>query len=177
MTVAGCRIHYLRWAREPARPGERGLLFVHGGGAHSHWWSNIAPYFTRDFRVAAIDLSGMGDSGWRTHYNSELRAEEIRTVMAAAQLGERPFVNGPLNSGARSFLHRESSLVDRHSLKASTNCVTILRKSWSCGVNLKGAQGKSQPLRFAPLQARPFKANDLTLSLHDYRVCGVLRNV
>src|SRR5271156_4373088 len=50
-----------------------------GGGAHSHWWSYIAPYFTRDFRVAAIDLSGMG--GWRAHYNSELRAEEIRAVM------------------------------------------------------------------------------------------------
>jgi pimeloyl-ACP methyl ester carboxylesterase len=94
VTVAGCPIHYLIWAREPARPDERGLLFVHGGGAHSCWWSYIAPYFTRDFRVAAIDLSGMGDSGWRAHYNSELRAEEIRAVMAAAQLGERPFVIG-----------------------------------------------------------------------------------
>src|SRR4051794_20371725 len=86
VTVAGCRIHYLVWAREPARSGERGLLFVHGGGAHSHWWSYIAPYFTRDFRVAAIDLSGMGDSGWRAHYNSQLRAEEFRAVIAAAQL-------------------------------------------------------------------------------------------
>jgi pimeloyl-ACP methyl ester carboxylesterase len=36
----------------------------------------------------------MGDSGWRVHYNSELRAEEIRAVIAAAQLGERPFVIG-----------------------------------------------------------------------------------
>jgi pimeloyl-ACP methyl ester carboxylesterase len=36
----------------------------------------------------------MGDSGWRAHYNSELRAEEIRAVMTAAQLGERPFVIG-----------------------------------------------------------------------------------
>jgi len=94
VTVAGCRIHYLVWARESPQPSERGLLFVHGGGAHCHWWSYIAPYFTRDFRVAAIDLSGMGDSGWRAHYSSELRAEEIRAVMAAAQLGERSFVIG-----------------------------------------------------------------------------------
>jgi alpha-beta hydrolase superfamily lysophospholipase len=94
VTAAGCRIHYLVWAREPARPDVRGLLFVHGGGAHSYWWSYIAPYFTRDFRVAAIDLSGMGDSGWRAHYNSQLRAEEIRAVIAAAQLGEHPFVIG-----------------------------------------------------------------------------------
>ena len=43
VTVAGCRIHYLVWARAPVRPDERGLLF----GAHSHWWSYIAPYFTR----------------------------------------------------------------------------------------------------------------------------------
>jgi pimeloyl-ACP methyl ester carboxylesterase len=92
--VAGCRVHYLLWAREPARSGGRGLLFVHGGGAHSHWWSDIAPYFTRDFRVAAIDLSGMGDSGGRARYNSDLRASEIQTVIAAAQLGERPFIIG-----------------------------------------------------------------------------------
>jgi hypothetical protein len=32
LTVAGCRIHYLVWPREPARPDVRGLLFVHGGG-------------------------------------------------------------------------------------------------------------------------------------------------
>src|ERR1700757_1117975 len=94
VTVAGCPIHYLVWAHTPARLCQRGLLFVHGGGAHSHWWSYIAPYFTRDFRVAAIDLSGMGDSGWRAHYTSERRAEEIRAVIAAAQLGERPFVIG-----------------------------------------------------------------------------------
>lgn len=94
VTVAGCPIHYLRWERQSQRPGGRGLLFVHGGGAHSYWWSYIAPYFIRDFRVAAIDLSGMGDSGWRSQYSSALRAQEIRAVIADAELGDRPFVIG-----------------------------------------------------------------------------------
>ena len=93
VTVEDCPIHYLRWPAAPL-PGNRGLLFVHGGGAHANWWSFIAPYFARDFTVAAIDLSGMGDSGRRPAYSSELRAAEMRAVIADAGLGERPFVVG-----------------------------------------------------------------------------------
>src|SRR6266576_2975924 len=55
VSVEGCRIHYLRWGR----PGKPGLLFVHGGFAHAHWWDGIAPAFVSDYTVAAIDLSGM----------------------------------------------------------------------------------------------------------------------
>ena len=42
-----------------------GLLLVHGNAAHAYWWSFIAPLLARDYNVAAMDLSGMGDSGWR----------------------------------------------------------------------------------------------------------------
>jgi pimeloyl-ACP methyl ester carboxylesterase len=94
ISVAGCPIHYLLWPPREDCIGERGLLFVHGGGAHAHWWSFIAPYFTRGFRVAAIDLSGMGDSGRRESYTAELRAEEMRGVIADAGLGPNPFVIG-----------------------------------------------------------------------------------
>ncbi|HXZ00509.1 MAG TPA: alpha/beta hydrolase [Stellaceae bacterium] len=94
IAVAGCPIHYLLWPAKEERAGPRGLLFVHGGGAHAHWWSFIAPYFTRGFRVAAIDLSGMGDSGWRENYTAERRAQEMRAVIADAGLGPRPFVIG-----------------------------------------------------------------------------------
>ena len=59
--VEGARIHYLRWG-DRARPG---LLLVHGNAAHAYWWSFIAPFLSRDYNVAAMDLSGMGDSGWR----------------------------------------------------------------------------------------------------------------
>jgi len=33
--VAGAHIHYMAWG-EPGRPG---LVFVHGGAAHAHWWT------------------------------------------------------------------------------------------------------------------------------------------
>ncbi len=92
--VADCPIHYLLWAAEPATSIGRGLLFVHGGGAHANWWTFIAPYFMRHFCVAAIDLSGMGDSGRRETYGSDIRAAEMRAVIADAGLGERPFVIG-----------------------------------------------------------------------------------
>lgn len=74
--VGGCPIHYLRWG-DSAKPG---LLLVHGSGAHAHWWDFIAPYFTDHNCVAAIDLSGMGDSGHRQGYTSELFAAEVMAV-------------------------------------------------------------------------------------------------
>jgi len=92
--VDGCAINYLLWQGADAAANRRGILLVHGGGAHANWWTFIAPYFTRDFRVAAIDLSGMGDSGRRGNYTSELRAREMAAVIEAAKLGERPFVIG-----------------------------------------------------------------------------------
>jgi pimeloyl-ACP methyl ester carboxylesterase len=94
VTVDGCRIHYLLWAAEPKPLRGRGLLFVHGGGAHANWWTFIAPYFMRHYRVAAIDLPGMGDSGRRSAYSSDIRAAEMRAVIADSGLGERPFVIG-----------------------------------------------------------------------------------
>ena len=87
--VLDCPIHYLFWPVEPASSTDRGLLFVHGGGAHANWWSFIAPYFTRYFRVAAIDLSGMGDSGRRQSYGSDIRAAEMQDLDAILALLQR----------------------------------------------------------------------------------------
>ena len=101
--VEGCSIHYLLWqpAEEAADPA--GLLFVHGGGAHAHWWSHIAPFFRSGFRVAAIDLSGMGDSGTRPEYNATLRAEEIRAVIEDAGLGPKTYLVGHSFGGFMSM--------------------------------------------------------------------------
>jgi pimeloyl-ACP methyl ester carboxylesterase len=86
----GARIHYLAWG-ERDRPG---IVFVHGGAAHAHWWSFIAPLFAGEYRVAAIDLSGHGDSDRRSEYPRELWAGEVMAVAEDAGFGGPPVVIG-----------------------------------------------------------------------------------
>jgi pimeloyl-ACP methyl ester carboxylesterase len=88
--VGGCAIHYLAWGE----PGRRGLVFVHGGGAHAHWWTPLAATFAREFRVAAIDLSGHGDSGHRDVYELEQWTDEVVAVAGAAGMDGRPVIIG-----------------------------------------------------------------------------------
>lgn len=91
LAVEGCRIHYLCWG-ERGRPG---LVFVHGGAAHAHWWSFIAPLFEREYRVAAIDLSGHGDSGRRpAGYPRDTWAREMLAVAQDAGFDGPPIVIG-----------------------------------------------------------------------------------
>ncbi len=90
--VAGAKIRYSAWGE----PDRRGLLFVHGGRAHRNWWRPFAPFLAENRRVAALDLSGMGDSGWRKHYSLDLLVDEMFAVIEAAGLnrGGRPIVVG-----------------------------------------------------------------------------------
>ena len=82
--VTGCDIHYLRWNATSGGTNKPGLLLLHGGGAHANWWRAIAPLLATDFDIAAMDLSGMGDSGHRPEYNATIRAAEIDAVLTAA---------------------------------------------------------------------------------------------
>lgn len=90
VTVDGCDIHYLAWGR----PGRRGLVFVHGGGANAHWWTHVAASFADDFRVLAIDMSGHGDSGHRTEYSLEQWTDEVMAVASAGGVIGPPVVIG-----------------------------------------------------------------------------------
>jgi pimeloyl-ACP methyl ester carboxylesterase len=88
--VAGASIHYLAFGQ----PGRRGLVFVHGGGAHAHWWAPLAATFAHEYRVLAIDLSGHGDSGHRDVYDLEQWTDEVVAVAAAGGLRGRPVIIG-----------------------------------------------------------------------------------
>jgi pimeloyl-ACP methyl ester carboxylesterase len=90
VVVDSCPVHYLAWGE----PGRRGLVFVHGGGAHAHWWTHVAATFAAEFRVAALDLSGHGDSGHRDHYSPEQWADEVVAVAGAARIDGSPVVIG-----------------------------------------------------------------------------------
>ncbi len=91
VVVSGAGINYLLWGRDADLPG---LILVHGNGAHAHWWSFLAPFFLDDYRVVALDLSGMGDSDHRDAYTAELYAEEVMSVARDAGFGHDTIVIG-----------------------------------------------------------------------------------
>jgi alpha-beta hydrolase superfamily lysophospholipase len=80
--VEGCKIHYATWGEI----GKPGIVMIHGSNANLEWWRFVAPFLADQFRVAAIDLSGNGDSGWRDKYSGEIYAKEVRAVCDAAQV-------------------------------------------------------------------------------------------
>lgn len=93
IAVEGVDIELLTWGEI----GKPGLLLLHGNGAHADWWAFTAPMLAKDYRVAAISWSGMGNSGWRQTYTGEIFAKEIFAAVEAAQLeadGQRPLIIG-----------------------------------------------------------------------------------
>lgn len=94
----GTVLHYLSWnAHETRKPG---LLFAHGFRAHARWWSFIAPFFVERYRVAALDFSGMGDSGGRSEYTDENYSRDLLAVIAHARF-DRPTIMGHSFGGGR----------------------------------------------------------------------------
>ena len=88
--VDECDVAYRVWGEAGKAP----LLLIHGMNAHSHWWDFIAPQLLDEYRVVAMDLTGMGDSDYRYGYDAETYAAEIAAVCDAAELGEDVLVVG-----------------------------------------------------------------------------------
>lgn len=99
VTVEGAGIEVLAWG-ERGRPG---ILLVHGNWAHARWWGPVAPLLAKDYRVAALSLSGMGGSDWRDHYAHATRNAELAAAIEIAGLrdgGRAPIVVGHSLGGA-----------------------------------------------------------------------------
>ena len=90
VTVEGTDIHYLEWGQR----GLPGLVFVHGGAAHAHWWSYLAPFFAERWHAVALDLSGHGDSGRRSDYSHHVWAHEVLSVAEDMRFPGPPVVVG-----------------------------------------------------------------------------------
>ncbi len=98
--VDECDVHFVTWGE----PGQAGLLLVHGMNAHAHWWDFIAPRLADRYRIAAIDLTGMGDSDYRYEYSADIWADELAAVADAAGLGGDAIIVGH-SFGGRIGLH------------------------------------------------------------------------
>jgi len=60
ITVNGLRIHYLEWGSTDRQP----LIMLHGIGRVAHTFDHIAPHFSAQYHVMAVDMRGHGDSDW-----------------------------------------------------------------------------------------------------------------
>jgi pimeloyl-ACP methyl ester carboxylesterase len=89
-TFEGAAISYRAWGQ----PGDRGIVLVHGGAAHSRWWDHIGPLLAHGWRVIALDLSGHGDSGRRDSYSLDMWAREVLAVIADDGITVPPVVIG-----------------------------------------------------------------------------------
>ncbi len=111
--VDECDVFYRTWG-EPSKPP---LLLIHGMNAHSRWWDFIAPQLMDEYRIAAMDLSGMGDSDYRYAYDAEIYAREIVGVCDDAGIGNDVVVVGHSFGGmmaakaAKAFPERFGALV------------------------------------------------------------------
>ena len=83
MEVDECDVSY----RHYEAIGKPGMLLIHGMNAHSRWWDFIAPQLLDRYQVAAMDLTGMGDSDYRYEYSSNTYADEILAVLDDAKFG------------------------------------------------------------------------------------------
>ena len=101
--IAGQRVSYLE---TPGSGDGRAVIFVHGNSAHADWWSFIAPFFAKDWRVASMSLAGMGASDWRERYAFTDFAEDAEAVARAAGLyegGRKPTYVGHSFGGGQVF--------------------------------------------------------------------------
>lgn len=96
-TVNGLRIHYLDWGTAGRQP----LILLHGIARLARTFDHLAPHFSRNYHVIAVDMRGHGDSAWdpKGEYLVEDYHKDIEGL--AAQLGLRDIVLWGNSTGGR----------------------------------------------------------------------------
>jgi esterase len=96
-TVNGLRIHFLEWGTAGRQP----LILLHGIARLARTFGHLAPHFSRDYHVIAVDMRGHGDSEWDAQgdYLVEDYYKDIEAL--AAQLGLRDIVLWGNSTGGR----------------------------------------------------------------------------
>jgi pimeloyl-ACP methyl ester carboxylesterase len=162
-SVSGVWIHARVFEQgDSAKPN---LLFIHGMWAHSHWWDHIIPYFRGDFRTAAMDLAGMGNSARRARYSIRGFAEDIVAIVQAAGLE-------PCTIVAHSF-GGTPAIVASHLSPASIARVVIVDSR----LHLRGlASVRSDILVQTPVTPRPFASKQQAIDRYRLIPAGDLVN-
>ena len=96
------KLEALTWGER----GKPGLMLEHGTSAHTDWWSFIAPYLAKDYRVTSMSLAGMGASDWRDTYRFHDFADDAEAVSRATGLyegGRKPVYIGHSFGGGQVF--------------------------------------------------------------------------
>ena len=84
ITVNNLKIHYLEWGTPDKPP----LVLLHGIARVAHSFDHLAPHFSNNYRVIAIDMRGHGDSAWdpQGSYMVEDYTKDIAAIIAELKL-------------------------------------------------------------------------------------------
>jgi len=84
VTVNGLNIHYLDWGSAGKPP----LILLHGIARTARTFDHVAPHFTANYHVLAVDMRGHGDSAWdpQASYVVEDYVKDIAALIAHLRL-------------------------------------------------------------------------------------------
>ncbi len=84
VAVNGLNIHYLDWGSAGKPP----LILLHGIARTAHTFGHLAPHFTANYHVIAVDMRGHGDSAWdpQGSYVVEDYVKDIAALIAQLKL-------------------------------------------------------------------------------------------
>ena len=85
---------------DDTQTGDTTLLFVHGWGINKTYWTDQTAFFSKRYRVVAVDLPGFGTSGKnRTNWSVQEYAKDITAVLTKLDL-KKVILIGHSMSGA-----------------------------------------------------------------------------